>query len=150
MPGSVREVKNAKDEGVKFMWNYQPLGMQGNGSGMVVGVEAASTQLGEPDERGRRRPEIVTGTERIIPADAVIQAFGFRPSPPSWLEENGVSLDERRLVRICGTGEFIFQTSNKKVFAGGDAVRGSDLVVTAIAEGRGAAEGILAYLGVVV
>lgn len=147
MPGSRREVRNARDEGVKFLWNLQPLSLQGGGDGRVKGVEVVVTRLGEPDEKGRRRPEPVTGTQQVLPADAVIMAFGFRPSPPSWLEEQGVSLTDRRLIQASGLGPFPFQTTNAKVFAGGDAVRGADLVVTAIAEGRSAAEGIMAYLG---
>lgn len=147
MPGSRREVQNARDEGVKFLWNLQPLSLQGSSNGRVKGVEVVTTRLGEPDRNGRRRPEPVTGTQQVLPADAVIMAFGFKPSPPSWLEEQGISLTDRRLIQATEQSSYPFQTSNTKVFAGGDAVRGSDLVVTAIAEGRRAAEGIMAYLG---
>lgn len=150
MPGSVREVGNARDEGVQFRWNLQPLCLTSGSDGRVNGVEVVTTKLGAPDNNGRRRPEPVAGTQQILPADAVILAFGFRPDPPEWLMENGVSVADSRRIGINGhdgTGNF-YQTSNPKVFAGGDAVRGSDLVVTAIAEGRGAAEGILAYLGI--
>lgn len=146
MPGSAREVQNAKDEGVQFLWNLQPLSLQEGSGGKVRGVEVVSTRLGEPDEQGRRRPEPITGTQQMLPADAVIMAFGYKPSPPSWLEEQGIALNEYRLITARKGSQFPFQTSNAKVFAGGDAVRGSDLVVTAIAEGRQAAEGIMAYL----
>ncbi len=146
MPGSRREVQNARDEGVEFLWNLQPLSLQGS-NGRVTGVEVVTTKLGEADQNGRRRPEPVTGTQQVLPADAVIMAFGFKPSPPSWLGEQGISLTDRKLIHASELSEYPFQTSNAKVFAGGDAVRGSDLVVTAIAEGRKAAEGIMAYLG---
>lgn len=148
MPGSAREVKNAEDEGVRFLWNLQPLGIVLDQGGSAAGVRVVATQLGEPDSRGRRRPEPIAGSEMILDADSVIMAFGFRPSPPSWLGENGISLTDKGLIEATIDGSFSYQTSNPKVFAGGDAVRGSDLVVTAIAEGRMAAEGILLWLGV--
>lgn len=148
MPGSAQEVKNAEDEGVCFLWNLQPTSLRVGDNGAVTGVEVIATALGEPDDRGRRRPEPVPGTAKTLDADAVILAFGFRPSPPSWLAENNVALNKRELIDAPETGTFPHQTTNEKVFAGGDAVRGSDLVVTAIAEGRAAAQGILDFLGV--
>ena len=146
MPGSRREVENAKEEGVQFLWNRQPVEIVG--SERVEGVRVVTTRLGEPDERGRRRPEPVPGSEEVIPADRVVIAFGFRPSPAPWFADFGIELDEAGRVRAHETGEYKYQTSNPKVFAGGDMVRGSDLVVTAVYEGRNAAEGILDYLGV--
>jgi glutamate synthase (NADPH/NADH) small chain len=146
MPGSKREVTNAKEEGVKFLWNRQPVEIVGNGK--VEGVKLVTTHLGEPDERGRRRPEPVAGSEEILPADHVIIAFGFRPSPADWFDEFNIELDDRQRVKAPAENEFKFQTTNPKIFAGGDMVRGSDLVVTAVFEGREAAEGILDYLEV--
>jgi glutamate synthase (NADPH/NADH) small chain len=146
MPGSKREVANAREEGVQFLWNRQPVEIVGDGK--VEGIKVVTTALGEPDERGRRRPEPVEGTEEIIPADHVLIAFGFRPNPPAWLADHNVQLDERDRVTAPANSEFKYQTSNPKIFAGGDMVRGSDLVVTAIYEGRQAAEGILDYLDV--
>jgi glutamate synthase (NADPH/NADH) small chain len=146
MPGSKREVKNAKEEGVQFLWNRQPVEIVGNGK--VEGIKLVTTRLGEPDERGRSRPEVIPGTEEIVPVDAVIIAFGFQPSPTPWLAEYGINLDDRGRVVAPEDAEFAYQTSNAKVFAGGDMVRGSDLVVTAVYEGREAAQGILDYLNV--
>ncbi len=146
MPGSAREVQNAEDEGVRFLWNLQPLGMSVAENGRISGVKVVSTRLGDPDKRGRRRPEAIAGTETELAADSIITAFGFRPSPPQWLDENGIALNEWQLIEAPAESAFPFQTSNEKVFAGGDAVRGSDLVVTAIAEGRLAAESIIQYL----
>ncbi|NIR59258.1 MAG: FAD-dependent oxidoreductase [Gammaproteobacteria bacterium] len=146
MPGSRREVQNAKEEGVKFLWNRQPVEIVGHGR--VEGVKVVTTRLGAADERGRRRPEPVPGTEEILPADRVIIAFGFRPSPAAWFTDHGIDIDERGRVRTSDNESVHYQTSNPKVFAGGDMVRGSDLVVTAVWEGRQAAEGILEYLGV--
>ncbi|WMC10206.1 FAD-dependent oxidoreductase [Oceanimonas pelagia] len=148
MPGSRREVQNAREEGVNFMFNLQPTGIRVDGNGKVTGVEVVSTRLGEPDANGRRRPEPVPGSEQVLEADAVIMAFGFQPHEQPWLQEFGIEADQWGRVIAPEQAEFAFQTSNPRVFAGGDAVRGSDLVVTAIAEGRKAAEGIMDYIGV--
>lgn len=147
MPGSVREVKNAKEEGVEFLFNRQPTEIVGL-NGQVTGVKVVTTQLGKPDNRGRQRPEPIPNSEEIIECDAVIMAFGFRPSPADWFETNAVEMDNAGRVVAPEEQTFKFQTSNPKIFAGGDMVRGSDLVVTAIWEGREAAEGILDYLEV--
>jgi len=146
IPGSRREVANAKEEGVRFFWNRQPIEIVG--SDTVEGVKVIETKLGEVDEHGRRCPEPIPGSESVIFADAVLIAFGFRPSPAHWLADHEIGLDDRGRVQAPADGKFAYQTSNPKVFAGGDMVRGSDLVVTAVFEGRQAAEGILDYLDV--
>jgi len=148
MPGSRREVKNAREEGVNFMFNLQPLGIEVDANGNACGVKVVKTALGEPDEAGRRRPEPVEGSEHVLEADAVIMAFGFQPHQMSWLEPYGVDLDQWGRIKAPVSQEFMYQTTNEKIFAGGDAVRRSDLVVTAIDEGRKAAEGILDFLDV--
>lgn len=148
MPGSRREVKNAREEGVNFMFNLQPLGIEVDENGNVRGVTVVKTQLGEPDAAGRRRPEPIEGSEHVLEADAVIMAFGFQPHAMEWLEPYDVALDERGRIKAPAKGDILYQTTNPKIFAGGDAVRGSDLVVTAIDEGRKAAEGIMDYLEV--
>jgi glutamate synthase (NADPH) small chain len=145
MPGSRREVQNAKEEGVQFLWNRQPIEVVGEDR--VEGVKVITTQLGAPDERGRRRPEPVPGSEEVIPADRVLIAFGFRPSPADWFAQFDIQVDERDRVKIRKDRLF-GQTSNPQVFSGGDMVRGSDLVVTAVWEGREAARGILEHIGV--
>jgi len=114
----------------------------------VEGIKLVTTKLGEPDERGRRRPVVIEGTEEIVAVDNVIVAFGFQPSPSPWFADFGINLDQRGRIIAPADSEFSFQTSNNKVFAGGDMVRGSDLVVTAVYEGREAAQGILDYLDV--
>jgi glutamate synthase (NADPH/NADH) small chain len=144
MPGSVREVANAKEEGVQFLFNRQPVAIIGEEK--VEGVKVVETRLGEPDENGRRRPEVIEGSEQVLPADAVLVAFGFRPSPAAWLADHEVKTND--WGGVIAPEEQAYQTTNPKVFAGGDMVRGSDLVVTAIYEGRQAAEGILDYLDV--
>ena len=146
MPGSRREVNNSMEEGVEFLWNRQPIEVVGGDK--VEGIYVVTTALGEPDERGRRSPQPVPGSEEIIPAEAVVIAFGFRPSPSPWFTEFGIEIDDGGRVIAPENGSCAYQTSNQKVFAGGDMVRGSDLVVTAVWEGREAAEGILNYLEV--
>jgi len=106
------------------------------------------TRLGAPDARGRRVPEALPGSEQIVPADAVIVAFGFVPNPPGWFAEHEIRVHDNGRVRVSAAQAQAFQTTNPRVFAGGDMVRGSDLVVTAVFEGREAARGILNYLGV--
>jgi len=145
MPGSRRDYKNSREEGVEFLFNAQPIEIVGTEK--VEGVKIVQTRLGAPGPRGRRVPEVIPGTEQFIAADAVIIAFGFNPSPPSWFDEHGIRVHGNGRVRVSATRTRPFQTTHEKVFAGGDMVRGSDLVVTAVFEGRQAAQGILDYLG---
>ena len=144
MPGSKREVKNSKEEGVDFLWNMQPVEIVGENK--VEGVKFVKTKLEKSDIRGREIPTIVKGSEQIIKADNVIIAFGFRPNPASWFEEHGVKIDEIGRVKVNTESDYSFQTHNPKIFCGGDMVRGSDLVVTAVFEGRSAANGITKFL----
>jgi glutamate synthase (NADPH/NADH) small chain len=147
MPGSRREVKNAREEGVEFLFNRQPIEVV-EYFGQACGIKMIQTRLGEPGADGRRRPEPISGSEQVLEADAVIIAFGFQPDPPAWFQEVDVQTNDWDGVIAEEHQAFKFQTTNPKVFAGGDMVRGSDLVVTAIWEGRQAAEGILDYLEV--
>jgi glutamate synthase (NADPH/NADH) small chain len=146
MPGSRRDYKNSKEEGVEFLFNRQPIELVGGER--VEGVKLVQTRLGPPGPRRRRLAEVIAGTEEIVPADAVIIAFGFEPSPPHWFDAHNIQLHPSGRVRVSATELRPFQTTNPKVFAGGDMVRGSDLVVTAVFEGREAARGILEFLSV--
>ena len=146
MPGSPREVQNAKEEGVNFAFNIQPLDIATDANGNACGVKFVKTQLGSPDTNGRRNPEPIEGSEFIMEADAVVIAFGFLPSPPQWMKDAGVELDSRGRVIAVDNSDFALQTSKENIFAGGDMVLGSDLVVTAVDQGRKAAIGILDYV----
>ncbi|OAE39030.1 oxidoreductase FeS-binding subunit [Enterobacter cloacae] len=148
MPGSKKEVKNAKEEGAAFEFNVQPVELTLDADGKVNGIRMLRTALGEPDAQGRRRPVPVAGSEFVMPADAVIMAFGFTPHAMPWLQAQGVDTDDRGRIRASVESRYRYQTSNPQIFAGGDAVRGADLVVTAMAEGRHAAQGIMDWLGV--
>jgi len=145
MPGSQREVDNAVEEGVQFLFNVQALEIVEE-KGTATAVRVVETLLGLPDESGRQRPEAIEGSERCIEADAVIVAYGFQASPENWFGEFDISTNQWGLVEASETDEFAYQTSNPKVFAAGDMVRGADLVVTAVADARKAALGIVQYL----
>jgi glutamate synthase (NADPH/NADH) small chain len=141
MPGSRREVKAAKDEGIEFQWLTAPLAFIGDRKGSVKKVRCERMQLGAPDAEGRRRPEAIAGSEFDLPADFIVLAFGFDPAPL----RNG---DGRLRLTRWGTYEIDENkmTSWPGLFAGGDIARGADLLVTANKDGRDAAHGIDRYL----
>ncbi|MFT4925492.1 MAG: glutamate synthase (NADPH/NADH) small chain [Phenylobacterium sp.] len=148
MPGSAREVKNAKEEGVEFMWYVQPTNIETNDDRNVTGLTFIKTELGEPDENGRQRPQNIEGSEFTLPVDAIVVAFGFQPEAAPWLANLSIKHNRWNQIEASEDSEFAMQTSHEKIFAGGDMVLGADLVVTAIAQGRQAAQGIADYLEV--
>jgi len=135
-------VQHAMNEGVNFEFNAMPLALVHEGR-RLAGLQIARTRLVRGDG-GRARPEVIPGSEQVLPASALIFAFGYQPSPPSWLESLGVETDATGLVRAAD--RLPGQTSNPAIFAAGDMVRGSDLVVTAIADARAAANAIIQHL----
>jgi glutamate synthase (NADPH/NADH) small chain len=142
MPGSQREVQNAEEEGVDFVWLTAPKGF--TGAAHVEGVVVQRMRLGAPDATGRQSPELIEGADYVEPADLVVQALGFEPEeiPTLW------GVPELAVTR-WGTIKADFQThatSLPGVYAVGDIVRGASLVVWAIRDGREAAEAILGYL----
>ncbi|MFM7457530.1 MAG: FAD-dependent oxidoreductase [bacterium] len=144
IPGSRREIENAIEEGVEFIWNTQALDISENNHGLSI--KTVETELKKEFNSKRLVPVLKTGSEKSLNADAVIIAYGFNPSPAPWLKENSINTDDSGRVLVSKNAENIMQTSNPRVFAGGDMVRGSDLVVTAIFEGRTAAESIKRYI----
>ncbi len=144
LPGSRRDYQASCDEGVRFLFDRQPVEIIG--ADQVEAVKLMHTRLGPPDARGRPVTEIIPDTEEIIEADAVLIAFGFRPSPEPWFQDHEIACLDNGRVEVNRDGRLPFQTRNPKIFAGGDMVRGADLVVTAVFEGREAAKGILSYL----
>ena len=142
MPGSQREVQNAEEEGVAFVWLTAPKGF--TGGTIVDGVIVQRMRLGEPDATGRQMPELIDGADYVEPAELVVQALGFEPEalPKLWgVPELGVTR--------WGTikADFATHATNLPgVYAAGDIVRGASLVVWAIRDGREAAEAILTYL----
>lgn len=142
MPGSQREVRNAEEEGVEFVWLAAPAGFVGEGA--VSGVQVQKMRLGPPDASGRRAPELIEGADYIEAADLVIMALGFEPEdlPTLWNEPD-------LPVTRWGTIRAEFGTHATRlpgVYAVGDIVRGASLVVWAIRDGREAADAMLDYL----
>jgi len=141
MPGSQREVKNAEEEGVEFVWLSAPKGFTGD---PVDGVMIQKMRLGAPDATGRQSPELIEGEDYIEKADLVIKALGFEPEdlPKLWNEE-------ALTVTRWGTIRADFRTHATElpgVYAVGDIVRGASLVVWAIRDGCEAADSILNFL----
>jgi glutamate synthase (NADPH/NADH) small chain len=145
MPGSQNEVDNAIEEGVQFKFNVQPLEIIEE-QGRVKAVRVVETRLGLADDSGRQRPESIDGSESDIEADAVIVAYGFQASPENWFDDFDIKTNQWGLVEAGEHDKLAFQTGNPRIFAAGDMVRGADLVVTAIADARKAASGIVKYL----
>ena len=112
MPGSRRDYKNSREEGVEFLFNRQPIEIIG--TQQVEGVKLVTTQLGAADARGRRVPQAVPGSEEVIPADAVIIAFGFLPSPPAWFADHDVRLHDSGRVRVTAAPAQPFQTTKDR------------------------------------
>ena len=142
MPGSAREVANAEEEGVEFVWLSSPKEFKGKNK--IEKLIVDKIQLGDPDESGRRRPEVKQGSEFEIRADMVIKALGFDP-------ENLPLLFEAQELKVTKWGTIktdfdTMETNIKGVFAAGDIVRGASLVVWAIKDGRDAASSIKSYL----
>ena len=142
MPGSAREVGNAIEEGVEFIWLTSPKSFIGDKK--VSAVEVNRMKLGEPDSSGRRRPEIEVDSEYKIPADLVIKSLGFDPENiPKLFNAEELAISTWGTIKIDLKS---MQTNLDGVFAAGDIVRGASLVVWAIRDGRDAAEQIEKYL----
>jgi len=142
MPGSAREVKNAIEEGVEFIWLSSPKRFLGKNE--VKEVEANKITLGEPDSSGRKKPVIKSGSEFKLSSDLVIKSLGFDPENlPKLFDAEELSISEWGTIKIDLNS---MQTNLDGVFAAGDIVRGASLVVWAIKDGRDAAVQIEKYL----
>ena len=142
MPGSAREVANAEEEGVEFLWLSSPKEFKGKNK--IENLLIDRIKLGEPDESGRRKPVIKEGSDFEIKADMVIKALGFDP-------ENLPHLFDAKELQVTKWGTIktdfdTMQTNLDGVFAAGDIVRGASLVVWAIKDGRDAAQAMKNYL----
>ena len=142
MPGSAREVGNAIEEGVEFVWLSSPKSFIGKTK--VESVEVNKMKLGEPDSTGRRRPQIEEGSEYKVKADLVIKSLGFDPENlPKLFNAEELAISQWGTIKIDLKS---MQTNLEGVFAAGDIVRGASLVVWAIRDGRDAAAQINKYL----
>jgi glutamate synthase (NADPH/NADH) small chain len=142
MPGSAREVANAEEEGVNFIWLSSPKSFEGKNQ--VEKVIINKMRLGEPDSSGRQTPKIIEGAEESLEADIVIKALGFDPENiPKLFNEQDLEVTKWGTIK---TDLKNLKTNIEGVFAAGDIVRGASLVVWAIRDGRDAAKGISRYL----
>ncbi len=136
MPGSKKEVLNAKEEGVEFLFNVSPLSIDENG------VKLIKTSMSTPDGSGRSSIVEVSGSEFLESAEVVILALGFDQELPEFLKKANLELDRWNGIKVDEN----FQTSNPKIYSGGDSVRGADLAVWAAADGKNAANSIVLKL----
>ena len=142
MPGSAREVKNAEEEGVEFIWLTSPKKFIGNEK--IDKVEVNKMILGEPDLSGRKKPVVKPGSEFTVSADLVIKSLGFDPEDiPNLFNAKELAISKWGTIKINLDS---MQTNLDGVFAAGDIVRGASLVVWAIKDGRDAAIQIEKYL----
>jgi glutamate synthase (NADPH/NADH) small chain len=142
MPGSKKEFKNSTEEGARFIYNASPKEIIVNSENEVIGIEMQKTMLGSKDASGRAGVEIVKGSDFRVEADVIIFALGFSPCDPGFLAENGIETNKWGGIEV----DVNYETSKAGVYAGGDCKRGSDLVVTAAAEGKNAANAIIKSL----
>ncbi len=144
MPGSQREVANAIEEGVEFLWLSAPEAVLHDAGNTATGVRAVRMRLGTPDPSGRAKPEEIEGSQFVVPADMVIEALGFDPEDiPGMFGETALGLTRWGTLK---TDFRTLMTTMDGVFAAGDIVRGASLVVWAIRDGRDASASIHSYL----
>lgn len=143
MPGGRKDRKLAREEGAKYMFLTQPVRFIAGEDGRVAAVECIHMELGEPDESGRRRPIPIEGSNFTIEADTVVLALGYWPDETIGKTTPGLETHKWGLIVA---DEATGATTRPGVFAGGDDVTGPNLVVTAVAAGRRAAQGIDAYI----
>ncbi len=142
MPGSKKEFKNARDEGVKFRYNVSPKEIVVNNDNRAIGIIMQKTLLGDRDSSGRSSVEVIKGSDFKIDTNIIIFALGFTPGKPDFLASNGIDINKWGEIIVDDN----FQTTKLGVYAGGDCKRGSDLVVTAAKEGKDAAQCIIKSL----
>jgi glutamate synthase (NADPH) small chain len=142
MPGSSKEVKAAKEEGVQFLFNTMPVNFVADEKGQINGMKFVKTELTETKTGGRAEFVAVANSEFILQADVIILALGFNNQQLEFLANNGIETDKYGAVIVDST----MQTTRKGVFAGGDAVRGADLAVNAALDGREAAMKIAEFV----
>ena len=142
MPARAAEVEHAKEEGVSFEFLLTPKQVLADEKGRVTGLKFTRNELGAPDEKGRRRPVEIAGSEFVMPADTIIVAIGQRPNPIISKTTPELKTTDRGVLALDEQG----RTSLKGVYAGGDIIRGGATVLLAMKDGIEAAKRINAYL----
>jgi glutamate synthase (NADPH/NADH) small chain len=143
MPGNPEDRKLTREEGAKYRFLTQPIRYIEGPDGRVSAVECLQCELGEPDDSGRRRPIPIEGSNFTVPADTVVLALGYWPDETIGKTTPDLETHDWGLITV---NPETMETSREGVFAGGDAVTGPDLVVTAMVAGRTAAKTIDEYL----
>jgi glutamate synthase (NADPH/NADH) small chain len=143
MPARIEEIHHAEEEGVQFRILYAPVEILGTKEGWVRGLKVQRCELGEPDEKGRRRPVPVEGAYEELPVEIVVEAIGNGPNPLIPKTTQGLSVTRHGTLVV---DEKTMMTTRKGVFAGGDIVAGASTVILAMGHGRTAAAAIDAYL----
>lgn len=142
LPARKEEVEHAEAEGIEFQLLNNPVAIHGDENGCVTGIELQKMELGEPDEKGRRRPVAVEGSNWILPCEAVIIAIGTSPNPLIRSTTKGLTVTKKGGIEADEKG----QTAREGVFAGGDAVTGSATVILAMGAGKTGAKSIDEYI----
>ncbi len=142
MPARAEEVAHAEEEGIELLFQTSPVQVLGTSDGVVRGIECQAMTLGEPDASGRRRPEPVPGSERVLPVQTVIVAVGQRPNPIVQATTSGLDTGRHGVVTV----DEAQRTSRPGVFAGGDLSRGGATVILAMRDGQRAAAAIHEHL----
>jgi glutamate synthase (NADPH/NADH) small chain len=142
LPARAEEVHHAEQEGVRFEYLAEPIEVIGNDQHWVTGLKCQKMKLGRPDSSGRHRPEVIPGSEFILPCDVVVVAIGTRSNPLLTATCPDLKLNKWGNIVTDEHG----QTSLPGVFAGGDIVRGSATVILAMGDGKKSAHAIDAYL----
>ena len=143
MPARAEEIHHAKEEGIEFMTLTNPCAINSDDTGNVISVTCVRMELGEPDERGRRRPVEIADSEFDIEADTVIMAIGTSPNPLIRMTTPGLETNRRGCFETAEDG---VTTTREGVFAGGDAVTGAATVILAMGAGKKAAKAIDEYI----
>jgi glutamate synthase (NADPH/NADH) small chain len=143
LPARVEEVHHAKEEGIKFNLLTNPTEILVDENGWVKGMKCVKMELGEPDESGRRRPQVIEGSEYEMELDTVIMSLGTSPNPLISSTTKGLDVNKWKCIVA---DEEVGKTSKEGVFAGGDAVTGAATVILAMGAGKAAAKGIDEYL----
>jgi glutamate synthase (NADPH/NADH) small chain len=142
LPARAEEVHHAEQEGVQFEFLTAPIEVLGNGQRWVTGMKCQKMKLGEPDSSGRRRPEVIPGSEFILDCDVVVVAIGTKANPLLTATCPDLKLNKWGNIVADENGA----TSIPGVFAGGDIVRGAATVILAMGDGKKSAQAIDAYL----
>ena len=142
LPARKEEVEHAEPEEIEFMLLNNPVSIKGDENGHVVGIELQKMELGEPDEKGRRRPVPVEGSNWVLDCDAVVIAIGTSPNPLIRNTTKNLATTKKGGIEADENG----QTSREGVFAGGDAVTGAATVILAMGAGKTGAKSIDKYI----